>query len=56
MTMYALVAQAGGFSYRANHKRAFVRHDSETAEQRLDLQSSTPVRPGDTIRIPQRIF
>jgi polysaccharide export outer membrane protein len=56
MTMYALIAQAGGFSYRANRNRAFVRHDNETAEQRLDLQSSTPVRPGDTIRIPQRIF
>jgi polysaccharide export outer membrane protein len=56
MTMFALIAQAGGFSYRANHKRAFVRHEGETAEQRLDIQSATPVLPGDTIRIPQRIF
>lgn len=56
MTMYALIAQAGGFSYRANRKRAFVRHEYEAVEQRLDLHSSTPVRPGDTIRIGQRIF
>jgi polysaccharide export outer membrane protein len=56
MTMDALIAQAGGFSYRANRKRAFVRHDNESSEQRLDLQGSMSVRPGDTIRIPQRIF
>jgi polysaccharide export outer membrane protein len=54
--MDALIAQAGGFSYRANRKRAFVRHDNESSEQRLDLQGSMSVRPGDTIRIPQRIF
>jgi polysaccharide export outer membrane protein len=56
MTMYALIAQAGGFSYRANSKRAFVRHDGQSVEQRIDIQSSTPISPGDTIRIGQRIF
>ena len=56
MTMYALIAQAGGFSYRANHKRAYVKHDDANAEQRIDIESSTPILPGDTIRIPQRIF
>jgi polysaccharide export outer membrane protein len=56
MTMYALIAQAGGFSYRANHKRAYVRHDGQTAEQMLDIESSTPIMPGDTVRIGQRIF
>jgi protein involved in polysaccharide export with SLBB domain len=56
MTMYALIAQAGGFSYRANHKHAFVRHDGQVDEQRVELESATPVRPGDTIRVPQRIF
>ena len=56
MTMYSLVAQAGGFSYRANHKRAWIRHDRESSERRIDIVSSTPIFPGDTIRIPQRIF
>lgn len=56
MTMYALIAQAGGLSYRANHKLAFVRHDNRPDEQRVRIVSSSPVMPGDTIRIPQRIF
>lgn len=56
MTMYALIAQAGGLSYRANRKRAYVRHEREPAERLIKLESATPVRPGDTIRIPQRIF
>ena len=56
MTMYALIAQAGGLSYRANRKYAYVRHDSESAELHIMVESSTPVMPGDTIRITQRIF
>lgn len=56
MTMYALVAQAGGFSYRANHKYAYVRRANEQAENRVIVESSTAVLPGDTIRVPQRIF
>jgi polysaccharide export outer membrane protein len=56
LTIYALIAQAGGFSYRANHRHAWIRHDDYTAEQRIDIVSSTPVMPGDTVRIDQRIF
>lgn len=56
MTMFALFAQAGGLSYRANRKYAYVRHDDQTAEMRVRVESATPVRPGDTIRITQRIF
>ena len=56
LTMYALIAQAGGHSYRANRKYAWVRHDGQTAEQRVQVGSATPILPGDTIRIPQRIF
>lgn len=56
MTIYSLIAKAGGLSYRANSKRIYVRHENDAAEQRIRLESSTPVRPGDTIRIPQRFF
>jgi len=56
MTMYALFAQAGGLSYRANPKTVFVRHDGQRREIRLRVESSTPVRPGDTVRVTQRIF
>ena len=56
MTMFALFAQAGGLSYRANHKNVYIRHDGQRNEIRLAVESSTPVRPGDTIRVTQRIF
>ena len=56
MTMFSLIAQAGGLSYRANHKVAFVRHDQDTREQRMKIESASPVMPGDVVRIPQRIF
>lgn len=56
MTMYALIAQAGGHSYRANRNYVYVRRDGYTAEHRIQVLSGTPVQPGDTIRIPQRIF
>lgn len=56
MTVYALIAKAGGLSYRANGKHIYVRHENDGAEQRLRLQSTTRVQPGDTIRIPQRFF
>ena len=56
MTIYALIAKAGGLSYRANSKNIYVRHENDGTEQRLRLQSSTRILPGDTIRIPQRFF
>lgn len=56
LTMFALFAQAGGLSYRANHRYAYVRHDNQPDEQRISVESSTAVMPGDTIRVPQRIF
>jgi len=56
MTIYALIAKAGGLSYRANSKNIYVRHENDGAEQRLRLQSSTRILPGDMIRIPQRFF
>jgi protein involved in polysaccharide export with SLBB domain len=56
LTVYALVAKAGGFTYRANQSTVFIRHESERDESRYILESGTAVQPGDTIRIGQRIF
>ena len=56
MSIYALVAKAGGFTYRANQKYAYVRGENETAERAVRLSSATAVQPGDTIRIPERTF
>lgn len=50
------VATAGGFSYRADTRRVFIKHADELAERPYPLTSTTPVLPGDTVRIPERRF
>ena len=56
LTVLNAVATAEGFTYRANQKVIFIRRDGEDAETRFDLTSTTPVRPGDTIRVGERFF
>jgi polysaccharide export outer membrane protein len=56
LTVLNAVATAGGFTYRAQTKRVFIRRHSETTEKPYELQSETAVSPGDTIRIGERFF
>jgi polysaccharide export outer membrane protein len=56
LTVENAVATAKGFTLRANTKRVFIKHAGETAETKYRLTPSTLVAPGDTIRIPERIF
>jgi polysaccharide export outer membrane protein len=56
MSIFALVAKAGGFTYRANKSFAYIRREDETEEKAVRLTSATAVFPGDTIRIPERTF
>jgi polysaccharide export outer membrane protein len=56
MTVYALVAMAGGFTYRANQNIAMVRHENDPEERAYELTSGAAVLPGDTIRFVQRYF
>jgi len=56
MTVLNAVAKAKGFSYRANHKRVFIRRSGADAEIEVPLTVATPVMPGDTIRIIERYF
>ncbi|HVY84694.1 MAG TPA: polysaccharide biosynthesis/export family protein [Caulobacterales bacterium] len=56
LTVQNAVATAGGFTYRANRGRVFIRHANESQERSIRLTSSTPVLPGDTVRIGERFF
>lgn len=56
LTVLNAVATAGGFSYRANEHRVFIRHANESEEHAYNLTVSTPVLPGDTIRVGERLF
>lgn len=50
------VATAGGFTYRAQTKRVFIRRHSDEGEKSYPISSDTLVEPGDTIRVTERFF
>ena len=56
LTVINAVAAAGGFTYRAKSNRVFIKRIGEHIEREYDLKGNTPVMPGDTIRIPERLF
>ena len=56
LTVRNAVATARGYTYRANTKRVFIQGAGDAKEQLYELSPSTPVLPGDTIRIPERLF
>lgn len=56
MTVMSAAATAGGFTYRAETHRVYIQHVGQDAEVAYDLTSQTPVQPGDTVRIGERIF
>ncbi len=56
LTVLTGVAPAGGFTYRANRGRVFIRHANEQEERSYPLTIATPVLPGDTVRIGERLF
>lgn len=56
LTVMEAVASAGGFTYRARKNVVFVRATDANAEQSVALTATTQVKPGDTLRIGERIF
>jgi polysaccharide export outer membrane protein len=56
LTVMNAVATAKGFSYRADQRRVYIKHADQTEERAYRLTTSTPVLPGDTIRIGERHF
>lgn len=58
LTLQQAVASAGGYTYRANTRKVFIKHAIETKERLIDLRDPVTVivRAGDTIRIGERHF
>lgn len=56
LTVFSAVAKSAGFTYRADENRVFIRHKDGAAEILYRLDGTTPVQPGDTIRILERRF
>lgn len=56
LTVQNAVATAQGFTYRADTDHVYIKHAGEDRERAYRLTSTTPVRPGDTVRIGERLF
>lgn len=56
LTVLNAVATAEGFTYRASKKTVVIKHAGEAEEEKVSLTPDLRVRPGDTIRIRERLF
>ena len=56
MTVDRAVATASGYTYRANHKKAYIKRANSSREEEVLLNQGILIQPGDTIRIAERYF
>jgi polysaccharide export outer membrane protein len=56
LNVISAIATAGGFRYRADQDKVFVRRRGQTSELALPTLSAAPVYPGDIVRVPGRFF
>jgi polysaccharide export outer membrane protein len=56
MTVERAVATASGYTYRADHKKIFIKHANDEKEVAVPLTSQVMIQPGDTVRVPERYF
>ena len=56
LTVQNAVAAAGGYSYRANQRVVYIKSIDSDREIAYELTPGTVVKPGDTLRIGERIF
>jgi polysaccharide export outer membrane protein len=56
LTVMDAVASAGGFTYRANENKVYLRRAGAGGEEIYALDAPVPVFPGDNIRVPERYF
>jgi polysaccharide export outer membrane protein len=50
------VATAGGYTYRANTRRLFIRRAGQLREQPVATGTLIQINPGDTLRVGERFF
>jgi polysaccharide export outer membrane protein len=56
LTVLNAVATAGGFTYRGDTRRVYIRRDGSQREEAFAVTSVLQVAPGDTLRIAERLF
>ena len=56
LTVLNAVAAAGGFTYRANKSKVYIRHSGSDKDDAARIAPGLQIQPGDTIRIGERYF
>jgi polysaccharide export outer membrane protein len=56
MTVLNAVALAGGYTPRGNENNIVVKHADDPSAQEQKIGENDPVKPGDIIRVNQRLF
>ena len=56
MTVLDAIASAGGFTYRANENKVYLRRSGSAGEEIYALDAPVLIYPGDNIRVPERFF
>ena len=56
LTIANAIAQAGGFTYRAEEGHVILTRDGLGGPVRVALPTTATVEPGDNIRVPERFF
>lgn len=56
LTVMDAVATAGGYTYRANEDKVYLRRAGSNVEEVYPLNSPVLVFPGDNVRVPERYF
>jgi polysaccharide export outer membrane protein len=57
LTVQDAIAMAGGFTYRANSRTAYIRRANANGEMTVKLDGPrVSILPGDDVRVPERYF
>jgi polysaccharide export outer membrane protein len=56
MTILKAVTTAGGFSDKASSRGTYIIREEGGAKQKIKASLDTPIRPGDTIVVPESWF
>jgi polysaccharide export outer membrane protein len=56
LTVMDAVASAGGFTYRANESKVYLRRSGSSVEEIYPLDAPILIFPGDNVRVPERYF
>jgi protein involved in polysaccharide export with SLBB domain len=56
ITYLTAIAMAGGYTYRAKKDVVYVIHGNDPEQEETKLDANEKVRPGDIIRVAERLF